>query len=157
MDRMLHRGEYAAIIPLIGGQPEPAPGRNVWLGRLIGFDENFSLGDKWIAGSLFGWSVLWFVVFVVGTIWNLSAPWPVSVWSAYWHITGVGLPILISVVTAIWFTWGGVKDIRSLFRRLREQTVNNLDDGTVVNHQNRDERDLYGGSGLPGGTKEISK
>lgn len=151
MDRMLHRGEYAVIRQAVDGQGMalPANDRKVSWGRLIGIDEHFSIGDKWIAGSLFGWSMLWFGVFAAGSIWNLIAPWPASVWSAYWHIAGIGVPILISSVTAIWFTWGGARDIRSLFLRLRVQKVNHLDDGTVVGHENLDEQ-YFGHGAMPG-------
>ena len=49
---------------------------------------------------------------------------------------------LMTVATAIWFTWGGVRDIRLLFQRLRAQRVNPPDDRTVVNDQNLDEQSL---------------
>lgn len=140
MDRMLHRGKYAALVPVLDEESSPIAGRKVSWGKLIGFDENFSRSDKWIAGSLFGWGVLWFVVFVVGTVWNLISPWPETVWSTFWHIVGIGIPIFVSAVTAIWFTWGGIRDMRDLFRRLREQKINPLDNGSVMNHQNLDER-----------------
>lgn len=139
MDRLLHRGRYAVVREEVGEVVVAPPGRRLTWGRLIGMDENFTLADKWVAGGLFGWSMLWVAVFTIGTIWNLVAPWPDSVWSSYWHIAGIGVPILISVVTAIWFTWGGVRDIRRLFVRLREQRIDHRDDGTVVGHQNRDE------------------
>ncbi len=42
-------------------------------------------------------------------------------------------------MTGVWFTWGGVRDIRSLFRRLGRERLDVLDDGMVVNHRNRDE------------------
>ena len=138
MDRMLHRGEYAAIKEQVGDAVVVSKSR-VWLGRLIGIDEDFTRGDKWIAGTLFGWSLLWCVVFLAGTAWNLIAPWPDWVWSLYWEITGIGIPILFAVVMCVWFTWGGLKDMRDLFRRLQAQKLNPLDDGTVVNHQNLDE------------------
>lgn len=142
MDRMLHRGKYAALKEKVGEVEEaiPAAGKRVSWGRLIGFDENFTTGDKWIAGSLFAWSLCWCGVLVVGTVWNLIAPWPEAVWSAYWHVAGIGVPILISLVTAVWFACGGVRDIRRLFRKLDEQKVNHLDDGTVVGHENLDEK-----------------
>jgi SSS family solute:Na+ symporter len=149
MDRMLHRGKYADLVPLLGDQPEQPTRSKVTWGKLIGLDENFTLGDKWIAGGLFGWNMLWFVVFVVGSVWNLIAPWPDSVWSLFWHISVVGLPVFIAVVTAIWFTWGGVRDIRALFRLLRLQKINHLDDGTVVGHQNLDESAVVGLSAHP--------
>ena len=137
MDRMLHRGEYAAIKALVGETP-PVSRTRVWLGRL-GLNEDFTLGDKWILGGLIGWSLLWFLVLIVGTIANLIHPWPIQVWSVFWEIVGLGLPILLAVITGIWFIWGGVLDMRKFFRRLQEQKINHLDDGTVVGHQNLDE------------------
>ncbi|WP_197673030.1 hypothetical protein [Verrucomicrobium sp. GAS474] len=140
MDRLLHRGAYAKA-------PEPgheivavAARKPLGLSRLIGFDENFSLGDKWIAGALFAWSSLFSVLFVVGTIWNYIAPWPAAFWGSFWHVVGLGFPIFFAVVTGIWFTWGGVRGIRDFFRRFRLERNNPLDDGTVKNHQNLDER-----------------
>ena len=157
MELMLHRGQYAAIKPLVGEAVKPVRGRNVWLGKLIGFDQEFTLGDKWLAGSLFGWSVLWFLVFAIGSIWNFLAPWPVSVWSTFWHVVAIGLPIFFCLVTAVWFTWGGLRDMRAFFGRLRQEKVNPLDDGTVVDHQNLDEHVLVEeveGAGEEVGEKE---
>ena len=133
LDRMLHRGAYAT------GAVKVAPRRKISLSSLIGFDDNFTRSDKWIAGGLFGYSMIYLVLFLVGTAWNLIAPWPLSVWSSFWHVVGVGLPVFFAVVTGVWFTWGGVKDMRSLFRRLGQEQVNALDDGMVVNHRNLDE------------------
>jgi solute:Na+ symporter, SSS family len=148
MDRMLHRGKYAELLPLLGDQLDEPKKRKVTSGKLIGPDENFTLGDTWIAGTLFGWNVLWFVIFVIGTVWNLIAPWPDSAWSLFWHISAVGLPVFISVVTGIWFTWGGLRDIRALFRHLRLQKINHLDDGTVLGHENLDERAVLSAQGI---------
>jgi SSS family solute:Na+ symporter len=140
IDRMLHRGRYSPTPPLSGEQPTPIRAKRLSLARLIGFDNEFTLTDKWITGSLFVWSMLWVAVLAIGSVWNWIAPWPAAVWSVYWHITGVGLPILLTVVTGIWFTWGGVIDIIDLFRQLGRQKLNELDDGTVVNHRNLDEQ-----------------
>jgi len=140
MDRLLHRGAYA-VIPAQLGEAVTPPQRNVWLGRLIGIDENFTLGDKWIAGILFGWTFLLFVIFLIGTAWNYLSPWPISVWASFWKVVGIGFPILFAVITGIWFTWGGVVGMRRFFKRLREEKVNYLDDGTVRRHQNLDERE----------------
>ncbi len=140
MDRMLHRGEYAITAPEVIREPETVHRGSISLiGKMIGFDGNFTRGDKWIAGTLFGWSVLWFCVVIFGSIWNVIAPWPNSVWLTYWHIVGIGLPILIAIVTGVWFTLGGIRDMRLLFVRLSGERINPLDDGTVVCHQNLDE------------------
>jgi SSS family solute:Na+ symporter len=139
LDRMLHRGKYAAPTSVSVQAAKSANHKTNWLGKLIGFDENFTLGDKWIGASLFAWSVFWFLVFAGGTAWNLMFPWPLHVWSGFWRITSIALPICFAVITGIWFTWGGIRDIRALFFRLAKEKPNHLDDGTVVGHHNLDE------------------
>ncbi|HKB89240.1 MAG TPA: sodium:proline symporter [Opitutaceae bacterium] len=139
MERMLHRGRYAVKDPLVRDEiPVRKKSKIAW-GKLIGLDENFTRGDRWIAIGLFVWNMFWFAVFVAGTLWNLIAPWPDSAWSVFWHIAAIGLPLFVSFVTAIWFTWGGLRDIFALFRQLHEAKANHLDDGTVIRHQNMDE------------------
>jgi SSS family solute:Na+ symporter len=134
LDRMLHRGEFAVESPEAVQRKAP----RLWE-RMIGVDENFNRLDKWIATGLFAWCLFWVGVLVVGTVWNLVAPWPTGWWSAYWKIAGISVPVGITVVTGVWFTWGGVRDIKALFRRLSVHRVNHLDDGTVVGHTNLDE------------------
>ena len=48
--------------------------------------------------------------------------------------------IFFAFVTAIWFTWGGIRDMRAFFSRLREERVDALDNGMVVNHHNLGEK-----------------
>jgi SSS family solute:Na+ symporter len=139
LDRMLHRGAYARVQDLAHAEVATVAGRRTWLEKLIGLDDEFTRGDRWIAGSCFAWGAGWLAVLLVGTIWNLVAPWPERVWSEFWHVSAIGLPVFLSVVTCVWFTWGGLHDMRELFRRLRAEKVNPLDDGTVVDHQNLDE------------------
>ena len=141
MDRMLHRGAYAVESEK---KYETKSKTRVTWGKLIGLDEHFTFGDKILAGGLFGWSMIWFGVFVVGTAWNFIAPWPITVWSNFWYVVGIGIPIFFAFVTAIWFTWGGIRDMRVFFRRLREERVDALDNGMVVNHHNLGERDIPG-------------
>ncbi|SDU11598.1 solute:Na+ symporter, SSS family [Verrucomicrobium sp. GAS474] len=142
MDRLLHRGAYARTdeVAKAAASPAPAP-RGAWLGRLIGFDENFSRGDKWIAGLLFGWSSLFTLIFLVGTTWYFVSPWSAALWPSFWHVVSFVLPVFFAVVTGLWFTWGGVRGMRRFFARLRNERVNHLDDGTVKDHQNLDERE----------------
>lgn len=129
MERMLHRGVYAD--PEDAAKQAAAPKTKLTWGRVVGFDENFTTVDKWITGSLFAWSLFWFAVMAIGTVWNLASPWPIAWWSSFWHIAGVGIPAFMALVMAVWLTWGGVLDIRDLFRRLKTQSVDGLDDGTV--------------------------
>lgn len=134
MDRMLHRGEYAVE----GPSPESARRKWNW-GAVLGFDREFTRGDKIISGSLFAWGMFWFAIFVVMTALYLFRPWPVGVWATYWHLYAIIIPIFVGVVTTIWFTWGGTRDLIRLFQDLPNVKRNALDDGSVVNHHNLDE------------------
>ena len=137
MDRMLHRGTYATIAgPASGQDPKPKRGLRAIFIKLIGIDEDFNRGDKWLAISVFVWAVLWFFVFVIGTVWNVMAPWPTAIWSQYWLVTALYIPIILTVIVAIWFTWGSLRDMRAFFRHLRQEQVNICDDGTVLDHHN---------------------
>jgi SSS family solute:Na+ symporter len=139
MDRMLHRGAYAKVKTLVGDEPDvPARRRIDWAG-IIGIDENFTVGDKWIAISLFAWMMIFFLITIFGTLWNFFSPWSAATWSEFWHVNAVVIPVIVSVVTGLWFTWGGVIDSIDLFRRLRVEKSNPLDDGRVIGHQNLDE------------------
>lgn len=139
IERMLHRGQYAAVIARVGDTPIVHVKEKLGWSRFIGIDDNFTYTDKWIAGSIVGYAMFWFAVFVIGTIWNLIAPWQTETWAVYYYYIGISLPVFFAVVTGIWFTWGGVKDMKALFVRLSHQHLNALDDGTVVNNQNLDE------------------
>jgi SSS family solute:Na+ symporter len=135
MDRMLHRGEYASLKKITGEEVAQHAKPN-FLACAIGIDKDFSRGDKVIAIGLFVWMFSWLAVFFVGTVWNFASPWSLATWFAYWHVTAIGIPVAITVVTSIWFTWGGTRDIFRLFRRLKRERANPLDDGTVIGHTN---------------------
>jgi SSS family solute:Na+ symporter len=137
MDRMLHRGRYA-----VEARPVDVTGsarRKFTWGTLLGFDAEFSAGDKLISIGVFVWSMFWFLVFAVGCVWYLWRPWSLETWGRYWFIYAVFLPLLVGAITTVWLTWGGVRDLRRLFRDLRTCERNDLDDGMVVNHHNLDD------------------
>jgi SSS family solute:Na+ symporter len=134
MDRLLHRSRYAiepeATGVQIGAAAPPAKNR-FRLSALVGIDEQFSHTDRWITMGIFAWSVTWFLVLVIGSIWHFIHPWSETAWANYWLITAIYLPLLIGVITTIWFTIGCWHDMRIFFRRLREERVDPHDDGTV--------------------------
>ena len=136
MDRMLHCGPYAKPDDI--DEVIASPRRLTW-SRLIGCDANFTRGDRWIASSLLIYFLAFFFITLGVTAWCLVRPWSLATWSSYWHFNAIVLPIFIAIVTSIWFTWGGVRDAIDLFRRLREETVNPLDNGVVIGHQNLDD------------------
>ena len=132
LNRMLHRGKYAVDA---SGNPAPAPEPPPrTMQALLGIDENFTRGDKIISITLFSWTMFWFAVFLIVTIWNIIHIWPDEWWSNYWFYTGIVLPIILGTVTSIWFTIGGVTDLRKLFQRLQVLERHSDDDGTVSHH-----------------------
>lgn len=138
LERMLHRGSYATTAPDAAVQAQQ-PRCRAGLGRIIGIDENFTRGDKWITCSLFFYNLMFLGIFIVVSLWNLHAPWATESWARYYHVVGIGVPIVFAVVTGLWFTWGGFRDMASLFRRLKAERPSVSDDGTVVDHHNLDE------------------
>lgn len=130
MDWLLRRGRHASTAELATRRPDgPTVSR---FGRWLGIDEDFTRADRWITGGIFGWHFFWFGVFVVGCVVNLVRPFPNTVWAEYWYYAGIILPIVMAVLTTIWFTIGGVRDLKLFFERLRTKAVDLNDDGTVA-------------------------
>jgi len=129
LDRALHRGKWAVDE---SGNPLPEVSRppRSWK-AILGIDSNFTAGDKVISISLFTWSMSFFGVFIVVSIWQLIWRWPTSWWANYWCIVGIVIPLGVTLITTVWFTIGGVNDIRNLFRSLAKARRNEMDDGTV--------------------------
>ena len=128
MEKMLHRGQYA----IADDQVKVVNVKKISWSSLIGIDENFTFGDKAISISVFGWTMFWWLVFVVVTVWNLVSPWPLSWWSLYWKYYAVIIPLAIGMITTVWFIWGGILDLRHLFKNLKVYKPDNEDDGTVI-------------------------
>ena len=134
LERMLHRGKYA-----IDGEKKL---RQVWTVRavfsnLIGITPEYTRGDKVIAWGLFGYSFLYMfgLAFFCVLIWNLISPWKLAWWGTYFLVVQLAVPLVLAIVTTVWFGVGGVKDLFRLFRDLRIRTeVNDLDNGAVEGH-----------------------
>ncbi|HEX2860104.1 MAG TPA: sodium:proline symporter [Lacunisphaera sp.] len=129
LERMLHRGRWVRADDIVPAAQAEKP--SLWA-RLVGFDRNFTRGDKWAAGGIFGWAVFFAALVLIGTAWNFISPWSEAAWSRYWRITAIGAPIVVAVVTGIWFTWGATRDLRDLFRRLRAAQFDPADNGVVA-------------------------
>ncbi|MCP4644260.1 MAG: sodium:solute symporter [bacterium] len=129
MDRMLHRGEYAVQTDVVAGTRKPVS----LLNRVFGIGEEFSRGDKIIYIATIAWMALWSGVFIIGTIYNLLYDVPVESWAQYWRFY-VTLCLILGTCTTAWFVVGGLRDIKEMFRLLRERVQNDADDGTVVDH-----------------------
>ena len=129
MDRLLHRGKYA--VEPEGGEAVTLPTQRFSLRKLIGIDEHFTRGDRWVAYGVFWWSMGWFAVFVVGSTIYFVHPFSNEAWAQYWRVTAIWLPLAVTVITTVWFTVGCTQDLRLLFRRLRAERLDLYDDGSV--------------------------
>ena len=72
------------------------------------------------------------IAFVAVVVINLFVPFTAKGWSNYFLITHMIIPGIVAVISTIWFTYGGVKDLLRLFRDLKNRSVvDELDDGRV--------------------------
>ncbi|MBU0479157.1 sodium:solute symporter [bacterium] len=136
MQRMLHIGEYAVKGEHVKASDAP---KSIWW-KIMGISKEFSRSDKFLAGALVVWNFGWFGIFLFGTIYNLIVDVPTDSWATFWHIW-IWLQLLIGIPATIWFTWGGIRDIKRLFKRLSTIKRNDMDDGTVVHHHLLGEKD----------------
>ena len=125
-----HRGEYAikedsAVVSQI-------PTRGL---KILGMGKEFTVGDKAIYIAVYTWIFGWLAVFIVGTIYNITHEVEDASWLKFWHIY-VWMAFVVGVTMVTWFTIGGLRDLRNLFRDLRKAKRNDLDDGSVVDHHN---------------------
>jgi len=142
LDRMLHRGAYN--IGESVEQKTPWNWRTLW-GKLIGIDDEYTKGDKIIAWSVFGFSIIFqFVIsFIVVVIWNWISPWPAEWWSWYFFIMVVVVGCVVGVISTVWFMIGGIIDMRRLFRDLKARVNDPLDDGWVEGHVSLADKEKY--------------
>ncbi len=131
MEKMLHRGKYAVA----DDQVKTEFAKRWRWSSIIGIDKQFTRGDKIISVSVFSWTMFWWVIFIVVTIWNIFSPWPVSWWAVYWHYYAIIIPFIIAIITTVWFLWGGIHDLRQLYRDLKVYKSEAGDDGTVTHEE----------------------
>jgi SSS family solute:Na+ symporter len=125
LDKMLHRGKYRVAHDHVA---EHTTSR--WL-QIVGITSEFSTWDRVLAIALVVWNAGWFLTFLVVTVMNLVVEFPYAWWSRFWHFY-IWLYFIISVPATIWFTIGGIHDIRALFRELSTIERDHTDDGRVV-------------------------
>jgi Na+/proline symporter len=133
LDRMLHRGKYN------NGESRENTSPWTWsnvYSKLIGIGDEYTTGDKIIAWSVFGYSIVcqFLIAFAGVFIWNAISPWPVEWWSWYFFITVIVTGIIVGSISTVWFMIGGIIDIRRLFKDLAKRVDNPLDDGWVEGH-----------------------
>lgn len=132
MNRMLHRGIHAITNDSDEPTAEAKARRKAWWEKFIGIDNHFTRGDRVLSIATSIWSFSWQIVAISILVWTitmgrLSDDW----WFGYMMIASIKIPLVLAVVTTIWFTIGTVRDIRDLFKTLATARRDASDDGTI--------------------------
>lgn len=132
LDRLLHRGRHE-----IAGEVEHGTGAVSRGWRALGITSEFGRRDKALYVATWGWSLGWVAVFIAGTVFFLTrhvadgdwSRWDPA-WLRFWEAK-TWIDLAVGAVVIVWFTWGGVKDVRRLLRDLKARTADESDDGVV--------------------------
>lgn len=127
LEQLLHRGKFtiASDDVLVEG-----PAVTPWQ-KIVGITDEFSKSDKVLAIVLVVWNALNFLWFVVFSIINLVRPVSDYTW-AWAHYVPMFISAVLAIPITIWFTVGGVIDIRDLLLHLKTAVRDASDDGTVT-------------------------
>jgi SSS family solute:Na+ symporter len=125
-EKLLHRGKYdtAHEIEVVNA----APSRG-W--RMLGMGREFTRGDKAIYVATYIHIGVWFVIFVVGTIHNLTYEVEDAMWAGFWR-RYFYIQVAYTIFVIVWFTVGGFRDIGAMLRKLGVMKRDQADDGMVV-------------------------
>jgi len=126
MDKMLHRGDYAIADETVVLNKTPL---KEWMAR-IGITQEFTQKDKAIFFFFTLWQLFWFFVFGAVLVIRIFVDIPDPIWSAYWKYS-TWMNIVLAVATMVWFTIGGVMDMKKMFRKLESKRLDTTDDGEL--------------------------
>ena len=129
MDKLLNRGSYARADE--GKAVTPAPSRG-W--KIFGMGKEFTRFDKFIYIINYVWTFGWTLVFIIGTIYNLNYEVSDDTWMSFWQIY-VLIHVAVATVTILWFSIGGMRDLKIMFARLSRMKRDDNDDGFVRNSE----------------------
>ena len=125
MDKLLNRGEYSIK------EEKKIVDKNVktvW--RVFGIGNEFTIEDKITYLVSYVWNIFFTVVFVIGTVYNLSNSVSDDSWMVYWKYQ-VYINIVFSFVIIIWFSIGGLIDIKKMLSSLSSTQRDHQDSGWV--------------------------
>ena len=102
---------------------------------MIGITPEYTRGDKIIAYSVFGYSIVYQigVVFLSIVVWNAIYPWPHEWWTIKFFITALVIPGIVGIISTVWFLIGGIRDARQLFIDLEKRVEDPDDNGQILN------------------------
>ena len=97
--------------------------------------KEFTKTDKIIYLLNYAWTGLWTIVFIVGTIYNLSNDVSNTSWMNFWK-NYLYVHIAFSIFIIIWFTMGGLNDLKVMLTKLKTDYRDHQDDGWVTKEKN---------------------
>lgn len=124
MDKLLHRGAHA-----INDDQVATVRRGTWIERL-GFDSQMTRWDRIATTITLLWPFFFTLVFIGVTFYAVRYGLDRAWWVGYWHWWTYFAFAVASVVT-VWFTIGGFRDLRRMYRRLAAFVADETDDGRV--------------------------
>jgi SSS family solute:Na+ symporter len=125
MDKLLNRGDYSIK------EEKKIVSENVkTIWRIFGIGNEFTIEDKIIYLVSYVWNIFFTLVFVFGTVYNLSNSVSDDSWMVYWKYQ-VYINVVFSFVIIIWFSIGGFIDIKKMFSSLGSNQRDHQDSGWV--------------------------
>ena len=130
LDKLLHRGIYSDSE---NTEKEKFTVRKIFA-KLIGITPEYTKGDKFIAyaGFIYSFVYSFGICFLLVVIWNAISPWDMEYWSMQFFITMMLVPMMLGVITTIWFMIGGIIDIKRLFIDLEKKVADDSDNGQIL-------------------------
>ncbi|GAB4293496.1 MAG: sodium/proline symporter PutP [Ignavibacteriaceae bacterium] len=128
MEKLLHRGKY--YIPSDQEKIYKQPMKGL---KALGIGKEFSKSDRIIYYITYIWTLAWFSVFLAGTIINFTTGIDDLTWLEFWKYY-ILINLSVSAIVVIWFSIGGIKNIREMFIKLRTMSRDEKDDGFIENY-----------------------
>lgn len=126
LDKLLHRGVYAIESDQVTqGQKERSR-----FAKFFAVTHEFSLSDKIVYFGAYTWIGVWTLIFIVGTLWNLSHEVTTAQWIKWWGFH-IGIELIFGAGVMVWYTIGGSRDVFRLFKGLNNINVDESDDGWI--------------------------
>lgn len=125
MDRLLHRGKYLVAEEYKVVDEVPVKG---W--KVLGMGKEFTRFDRIIYVATYVWTAAWVAVFVVGTVLNLTRDVPTAAWLGFWR-TYTLIMLAVSIVVIVWFSAGGLVNLKEMIATLKVMKRDHSDQGFV--------------------------
>lgn len=126
MDKLLNRGEYE-----IEGESKIV-NKDTQIGwKIFLMGKEFTKTDKVIYLLNYAWTGFWTIIFIIGTIYNLSNDVSNASWMSFWK-NYLYVHIVVSLFIIVWFTLGGLNDLKVMLTKLKTEYRDHQDDGWVA-------------------------